>query len=30
MLEALKNDEMNLQKKLAKKEGTRVNIEKQW
>ncbi len=30
MLEALKNDEKNLQKKLAKKEGARVSIEKQW
>lgn len=30
MLQALKNDEKDLQKRLAKKEGTRVKIEKQW
>jgi len=30
MLQALKNDEKDLQKRLAKKEGARVKIEKQW
>ena len=30
MLQALKNDEKNLQKKLAKKEGSRVRVEKDW
>jgi tetratricopeptide (TPR) repeat protein len=30
MLQALKNDERNLQKRLAKKEGSRIKIEKQW
>lgn len=30
ILQALKDDEKNLQKKLARKESTRMNIEKQW
>lgn len=30
MLQALKNDEKNLQKKLAKKEGTRIKVDKDW
>ncbi len=30
MLQALKNDEKDLQKRLAKKEGSKVRIEKQW
>lgn len=30
ILQALKNDEQNLQEKLAKKEGQRINIDKNW
>lgn len=30
MLQALKNDEKNLQKKLAKKEATRIKVDKDW
>jgi len=30
MLQALKNDEKNLQKKLAKKDGVKVKVEKDW